>query len=105
MTKFEDSQRVKGNRSETTYESRFPRYAANALTEAGFAEGRRNGTRRSAYFSRQAAKNARDHGDEAAAELYDEIADAQDEIADAQDDIAGAHHDLAAHYGKGQENA
>jgi len=105
MTKFEDSQRVKGHKSETTYESRFPRYAANALTEARFAEGRRNATRRSAFYSREAAKNARANGDERAAVLYDEIAEAQDDIAEAQDEIAEAERELAGHYGTGQEDA
>ena len=95
MTKQEDELRIKGSKGQT-YEQRFPRYIANALTEAQFAHGRATATARSASFSRSAAKNARQNGDEDIAVLYEEIADAQEDIADAQRDIVAANREVAA---------
>ena len=95
MTKQEDELRIKGSKGQT-YEQRFPRYIANSLTEAQFAHGRANASARAAGFSRSAARNARAHGDEEVAALYDEIAEAQEDIADAQRDIVAANKEVAA---------
>jgi hypothetical protein len=97
MTKQEDMMRIKGRRGQT-YEQRFPRYIANALTEAQFARGRASASSRAASFSRSAGENARDHGDTYIAELYAEVAEAQEDIADAQEDIVRANREIAAAY-------
>lgn len=97
MTKQEDELRLKGRRGQT-YEQRFPRYIANALTEAQLAHGRATASDQSAGFLRRAAENARKHGDEDIAALYDEAAEAQEDIADAQRDIVLAQREIAAKF-------
>jgi hypothetical protein len=81
------------------WEDRFPRYARNAETTARFSDEYAARQRRAAGLHANASANARRHGDETAADLYDEMSKAALDAADALADTAELARKVAEHYG------
>jgi hypothetical protein len=92
-----ERERMRGNPGET-YEQRFPRYANNAGITAGYSAEYAARQRKAAGLHANAAAYARVNGDDAAAELYDEMAAAALDAAEALDDLADTARQIKEHY-------
>ena len=93
----QERQREHGTSSDT-WEERFPRYAGNAGLTARYATQYADRQRKAAGLHANAAAYARQHGDPAGANLYEQMAEAALDAADALEDIATLARQVAGHY-------